>query len=131
MHGLGPQNPEGTPRGMIMSNSINRRRFLTRAGLIAGGVVAGPSLLSACGGDTGNQATETFKVGAVLELSGASATGGQIAQRGYQLWADTVNKKGGLSIGDKKYNVDLVVQDCKSDPGTAADATSLPTRAIG
>jgi branched-chain amino acid transport system substrate-binding protein len=110
---------------MIMSNYINRRRFLTRAGLIAGGVVAGPSLLSACGGDTGGGSeSDTFKVGAVLELSGASATGGQIAQRGYQLWADTVNKKGGLSIGDKKYNVELVVQDCKSDPGTAADATS-------
>jgi branched-chain amino acid transport system substrate-binding protein len=108
-----------------MSTYINRRGFLTRAGLVVGGVVAGPSLLSACGGEKGGgTSTDTFKVGAVLELSGASATGGQIAQRGYQLWADTVNAKGGLSIGDKKYNVDLVVQDCKSDPGTAADATS-------
>src|SRR3954453_21620048 len=107
-----------------MSSYINRRRFLTRAGLIAGGVVAGPSLLSACGGGGGGGASDTFKVGAVLELSGASATGGQIAQRGYQLWADTVNNKGGLSIGDKKYNVELVVQDCKSDPSTGADATS-------
>ena len=80
---------------------------------------------AACGGGTGGgEATDTFKVGAVLELSGASATGGQIAQRGYQLWADTVNNKGGLSIGDKKYNVDLIVQDCKSDPATGADATS-------
>jgi branched-chain amino acid transport system substrate-binding protein len=107
-----------------MSNNINRRRFLTRAGLIAGGVVAGPSLLSACGGGGGGGGTDTFKVGAVLELSGASATGGQIAQRGYQLWADTVNNKGGLSIGGKKFNVELVVQDCKSDPATGADATS-------
>ena len=107
-----------------MSNYINRRRFLAQAGLVVGGAVAGPSLLAACGGDTGEGATDTFKVGAVLELSGASATGGQIAQRGYQLWADTVNNKGGLSIGDKKYNVELVVQDCKSDPATGADATS-------
>ena len=60
----------------------------------------------------------------MLELSGESATGGQIAQRGYQLWADTVNKAGGLAIGDKKYEVDLIVQDCKSDPATGADATS-------
>jgi branched-chain amino acid transport system substrate-binding protein len=110
---------------MTMSDNINRRRFITQAGLMVGGVVAGPSLLAACGGGgTGGQATDTFKVGAVLELSGASATGGQIAQRGYQLWADTVNNKGGLSIGDKKYNVELVVQDCKSDPATGADATS-------
>jgi branched-chain amino acid transport system substrate-binding protein len=111
---------------MIMSNYIDRRRFLTRAGLMVGGVVAGPSLLSACGGDTGGGSeSNTFKVGAVLELSGASATGGQIAQRGYQLWADTVNEKsGGLNIGGTKYKVELIVQDCKSDPGTAADATS-------
>ena len=109
-----------------MSNNINRRRFLTRAGLVAGGVVAGPSLLAACGGGQqgGGGATDKFKVGAVLELSGESATGGQIAQRGYQLWADTVNKAGGLAIGDKKYQVDLIVQDCKSDPATGADATS-------
>ena len=109
-----------------MSNNINRRRFLTRAGLVAGGVVAGPSLLAACGGGQqgGGGATDKFKVGAVLELSGESATGGQIAQRGYQLWADTVNKAGGLAIGDKKYQVDLIVQDCKSDPATGADAAS-------
>jgi branched-chain amino acid transport system substrate-binding protein len=108
-----------------MSNNINRRRFLSQAGLLAGGVVAGPSLLAACGGDTGEgAAAETFKVGAVLELSGESATGGQIAQRGYQLWADAVNKAGGLSIGDRKYNVELVVQDCRSDPATGADATT-------
>ncbi len=108
-----------------MSHNINRRVFLTRAGLVAGGVVAGPSLLAACGGEQGGGGTtDTFKVGAVLELSGESATGGQIAQRGYQLWADTVNNKGGLAIGDKKYKVDLVVQDCKSDPATGADAAS-------
>ena len=35
-----------------------------------------------------------------------------------------MNKAGGLSIGDKKYKVDLIVQDCKSDPATGADATS-------
>ena len=101
-----------------MPTHINRRRFLTQAGLVAGGVVAGPSLLAACGGGGGGGGeTDTFKVGAVLELSGASATGGQIAQRGYQLWADTVNKAGGLSIGDTKYNVELVVQDCQERSG--------------
>jgi branched-chain amino acid transport system substrate-binding protein len=111
---------------MIMSNNINRRLFLTRAGLIAGGVAVGPSVLAACGGKGGGGggATDTFKVGAVLELSGESATGGQIAQRGYQFWADTLNSKGGLAIGDKKYKVDLIVQDCKSDPATGADAAS-------
>ena len=109
-----------------MPININRRIFLARAGLVAGGVAVGPAFLAACGGGKGGggEASDTFKVGAVLELSGESATGGQIAQRGYQMWADAVNKAGGLAIGDKKYNVDLVVQDCKSDPATGADAAS-------
>src|SRR5215831_7089986 len=98
MHRFGPRPARATQEGVTMPNNINRRRFLTRAGLVVGG--------------------------AVLELSGADATGGQIAQRGYQMWADTVNKAGGLAIGDKKYKVDLVVQDCKSDPATGADAAS-------
>ena len=108
-----------------MSMPLNRRRFLSRSGVIIGGAVAAPSLLAACGGDTGaGEASDKFKVGAVLELSGASATGGQIAQRGYELWADTVNKAGGLKIGGKQYEVDLVVQDCKSDPATGAEVTT-------
>jgi len=64
-----------------MSSYINRRRFLTRAGLIAGGVVAGPSLLSACGGGGGGGASDTFKVGAVLELSGGEQMILSIARR--------------------------------------------------
>ena len=108
-----------------MPYSINRRRFLTRSGLLVGGAVTAPSLLAACGGGGGaGEATDKFKVGAVLELSGASATGGQIAQRGYELWADTVNKAGGLDIGGEKYEVELVVQDCQSDPATGAEVTT-------
>lgn len=108
-----------------MPNAINRRRFLTRSGLLVGGAVTAPGLLAACGGGGGaGEATDKFKVGAVLELSGASATGGQIAQRGYELWADTVNKAGGLKIGGKKYEVELVVQDCQSDPATGAEVTT-------
>src|ERR1700754_2453969 len=114
MHRFGLRSIRATQGGVTMPSNINRRRFLTRAGFVVGGAMAGPSLLAACGGDKGGgEATDKFKVGAVLELSGASATGGQIAQRGYQLWADTVNKAGGIAIGDKKYQVDLVVQDCK------------------
>src|SRR3954467_5593117 len=99
-----------------MSSYINRRRFLTRAGLIPGGVVAGPCLLSACGGGGGGGASDTFKVGGVPQPSVGSGPGGKITQPRNQLWADAVNNKGGLSIGDKKFNVELVVQDCKSDP---------------
>ncbi|WP_034715366.1 amino acid ABC transporter substrate-binding protein [Intrasporangium chromatireducens] len=105
---------------------LNRRHFLTGAGLALGGAVLAPSL-AACGGGGGGgggSSSGKFKIGAVLELSGADATGGQIAQRGYQFWVDTVNKAGGIAVGGKKYPVELVVQDCQSQPGNATTAVS-------
>src|SRR5262245_33474704 len=103
---------------------ISRRHFLARSGMLVGGVMAGPPLLSACGGAPSSGDSDTFRVGAVLEMSGADATGGQIAKRGYEMWADTVNKQGGIKIGGNRYKVDLIVQDCQSQPSVAADATS-------
>ena len=101
-----------------MSNYINRRLFLTRAGLVAGGVVAGPSLLAACGGGGGRR-----RGGRHVQGRRRARAVRRIGDR----WADRParipalgrhgeQKSGGLSIGDKKYKVDLIVQDCKSDP---------------
>jgi branched-chain amino acid transport system substrate-binding protein len=108
-----------------MSSELNRRQFLTGAGLALGGAALVPNL-AACGGNTGGGSSSSgkFKIGAVLELSGDDATGGQIAQRGYQFWVDTVNKAGGISVGGKKYPVELLVQDCQSQPGNATTAVS-------
>jgi branched-chain amino acid transport system substrate-binding protein len=86
--------------------------------------MAGPSLLSACGGAPSGGDSNTFRIGAVLEMSGESATGGQIAKRGYEMWVNTVNQQGGIKIGGNRYKVDLIVQDCQSQPSVAADATS-------
>jgi branched-chain amino acid transport system substrate-binding protein len=106
-----------------MTDHVTRRQFLIRSGALAGGAVIGPGLLSACGGETSGGAS-AFKVGAVLELSGADASGGQLARRGYQFWVDTVNKQGGIDIGGKKYRVNLAVEDCKSQPDVGADAVT-------
>jgi branched-chain amino acid transport system substrate-binding protein len=103
---------------------ITRRDFLIRSGALAGGAVMAPGVLSACGGSESSGGASTFKVGAVLELSGADASGGQLARRGYQFWVDTVNKQGGIDAGGKKYRVDFVVEDCKSQPNVAADAVT-------
>src|SRR3546814_9244891 len=56
------------------------------------------------------------------DLSGADATGGQVAKRGYELWATTVNAAGGIKIGGSMYKVELVVQDCQSQPAQGATA---------
>jgi branched-chain amino acid transport system substrate-binding protein len=105
-----------------MNHDVTRRQFLKRTG-VAGGALLAPGFLAACGGGGGGGGgASTFKVGAVLELSGADATGGALAKRGYQFWVDTVNAKGGIPVGGKKYKVEMVVADCKSQPDAAADA---------
>jgi branched-chain amino acid transport system substrate-binding protein len=107
-----------------MTPNVTRREFLIRSGAVAGGAVVVPGLLAGCGGGGGGGAASTFKVGAVLELSGADATGGQLARRGYQFWVDTVNAKGGIDVAGKKYKVEMVVADCKSQPDAAADSVT-------
>lgn len=103
-----------------MSTPVTRRQFI-RLGALAGGAIAAPGFLSACGGSQGGGTkSDVFKVGAVLELSGSSATGGQVAKRGYELWAKTVNDKGGIKVGGQSYKVELHIQDCQSQPSVGA-----------
>lgn len=57
--------------------------------------------LSACGGSsttgtTSNQPQTPIKIGISLSLSGDFSADGKAFEQGYQLWADTVNKNGGL-----------------------------------
>src|SRR5919206_256375 len=73
--------------------------------------------LTACGGakkSTGDKAPLT--VGISLSASGDFADPGKAARRGYELWADTVNAKGGV-LGRK---VQLKILDDASDPAKAA-----------
>jgi branched-chain amino acid transport system substrate-binding protein len=59
-------------------------------------------VLSACGGgasgttNTTPQNTTPIKIGMSLSLSGDFSADGKAFQQGYQLWADTVNKNGGI-----------------------------------
>ena len=63
-----------------------------------------------------------FKIGVVTSLTGAFARGGFVTKRGYDLWADTINEKGGILIEGKYYKVELTYYDAKSDPAYAAKA---------
>ncbi|MBV9257911.1 MAG: ABC transporter substrate-binding protein, partial [Ktedonobacteraceae bacterium] len=58
-------------------------------------------MLSACGGSntTSNSASQPktpIKIGVSLSLSGDFSADGLAFKQGYQLWADTVNKNGGI-----------------------------------
>jgi branched-chain amino acid transport system substrate-binding protein len=48
-------------------------------------------------------AQETVKFGAPLPLTGGLSPEGKKQQRGYDIWADTVNAKGGIKAGGKTY----------------------------
>ena len=67
-------------------------------------------------------AKSTFKVGVITELSGDLATGGNITKRGYDLWAQEVNAKGGIDIMGKKYKVELLYAVAQSNPAAGAAA---------
>ncbi|AET68532.1 ABC-type branched-chain amino acid transport system, periplasmic component [Desulfosporosinus orientis DSM 765] len=74
------------------------------------------------GGTASSDARDYFKVGVITSLSGAEVEGGNLTKYGYDLWADTVNQKGGIKVGDKSYQVKLVYADDQSDPSAGANA---------
>ena len=74
-------------------------------------------------------AAETFKIGVITSLSGSLATGGNVTKQGYDMWAEKVNKAGGIEIKGKKYPVKLIYCDAQSEPSQAASAAErLATR---
>lgn len=69
-----------------------------------------------------NDARDYYKIGVITSLSGSLATGGNVTKRGYDLWADEVNKAGGIDIKGKKYTVKLFYGDAQSEPSQGASA---------
>ncbi|HDL90145.1 MAG TPA: ABC transporter substrate-binding protein [Thermodesulforhabdus norvegica] len=87
-------------------------------GLCIFGMLLGP-LFGLAYGDEGRN---YFKVGVITSLSGDLATGGNVTKRGYDLWAQEVNRLGGIEIDGKKYPVKLVYADAQSEPSAGASA---------
>lgn len=94
---------------------------MTIAGLMLSLVGCGSAGSSASTNDS-TGARDYFKVGVITSLSGAEVEGGNLTKYGYDLWAETVNKKGGIKVGDKSYQVKLVYADDQSDPAAGANA---------
>ncbi len=66
-------------------------------------------------------------IGATLPLTGAEARVGGFFKEGYELAFEEANKKGGISVGGKKLEVELILQD---DTTTQATAVSLADRLV-
>ena len=61
------------------------------------------------------QAQNTIRIGAPLPMTGPLSPEGQRLKQGHDLWADTVNKVGGIQVGSKKMKVELIYADYQSN----------------
>ncbi|MCC7347961.1 MAG: amino acid ABC transporter substrate-binding protein [Variibacter sp.] len=77
---------------------------LTAAALALSALVAAPA-----------GAQDVVKIGAPLPLTGPLSPEGIKQQRGYDLWAEAANAKGGIKAGGKTYKVQIVYVDYASN----------------
>lgn len=108
----------------MSKHQITRRHALAMTGGIAGGIALGAGLPATRAYAAAQSDAKEFKVGAVLELSGADASGGHLCRRGYEFGVAEINKQGGVEVAGKKYPIRLLVQDARSEPAAGADAAS-------
>lgn len=77
-------------------------RFAIAGAILCSAVVAG-------------QAQETIRVGAPLPMTGPLAPEGAKQKKGYDLWAEAANAKGGIKANGKTYKVEIVYFDYASN----------------
>ncbi len=63
---------------------------------------------------------EILKIGAAVSFTGKYAKEGELLKRGYEIWKEVINKKGGLKVGGRRYRIEIVYYDDQSDPKTTA-----------
>ena len=119
---IGSHFPKGILwKGLIMDRfdkvlglSIDLRavRAVAAIGAIAG--VLGLSIPA--------NAQDAIKIGAPLPLTGGLSPEGLKQQRGYDLWAKTVNEAGGLGVGGEMRDVEIVYVDYESQTPRAVQS---------
>src|SRR6202158_3209353 len=85
-----------------------------------------PLLLAVAGGGISASAAspdETIRFGAPLPITGPLAPEAVKQQQGYDLWAEQANKAGGITVGGKKYKVEIVYADYQSNTPRAVQTT--------
>jgi branched-chain amino acid transport system substrate-binding protein len=94
---------------------------LARFSIIAGTAMVAATCWSASASLAA--ADDIVRFGAPLPLTGPLAPEGIKQQQGYDLWAEQANKAGGISIGGKKYKVEIVYADYQSNTPRAVQTT--------
>ncbi|MGE0312992.1 MAG: amino acid ABC transporter substrate-binding protein [Lautropia sp.] len=88
---------------------MTRNRLLTIA-TIAGAAIAGAAPLPAAA-----QGAAPIRIGMTVASTGSFALAAQSGARGVDIWADDVNRRGGIEVGGVKRKVELVKLDDRSD----------------
>jgi branched-chain amino acid transport system substrate-binding protein len=88
-----------------------KRTTLLAATALAGALVA-----------PGAFAQDVIRIGAPLPITGPLSPEAQKQQRGYDLWAETANKAGGIRVGGKRMKVEIVYVDYQSNTPRAVQA---------
>ena len=96
---------------MAYSMTLNRRALIGAASAFA--LMAGAT--------AGYAGDSTLKIGFVGVTSGPAAAWGTSNVRSMQTLADWYNEMGGVKIGDKTYNLDIVTFDDQKDPKRAVE----------
>ena len=63
------------------------------------------------------------RIGASASLTGNYAPFGALVKQGYEVWAEWINGRGGISVGGKPHNVEMIYYDDKSDTKTSVKLT--------
>jgi branched-chain amino acid transport system substrate-binding protein len=98
---------------------LNRFVALSSIAIIVCGLTATSAVASSRAPGSESQA-KTLTIGAVVSASGSLFEPGSRVKDGYEFWARTVNRRGGIQVGNTRYRIKLVILDDKSDATTAA-----------
>ena len=95
------------------------RRHL-RVALLVAAVTAGAAAATAHATSSSSQKFDgTIKFGATMSLTGGLAAEAKTAKDGYDFIADAINKKGGIPVGKKHYEIKIVYYDDQSNANNA------------
>ncbi len=76
--------------------------------------------ITACG----SSGPQTIKIGINAPLTGDIPKVGEGTKFAAEMWLDDINKAGGLEVGGKKYQVELVIEDNESKADSATKANT-------
>jgi branched-chain amino acid transport system substrate-binding protein len=72
----------------------------------------------------GPKGPETIKIGINAPITGDIPKVGEGTKFAAQMWLEDINAAGGLQVGDKKYKVELVIEDNESKAESAVKANT-------